>query len=82
MVLGWYRQSRATRSASRVNSGVFGGSVVCAPYKKNYERVIKHDHGGFQAAISIVAIDLSDYQRIRERSRRKLKSPPAGFTRH
>lgn len=65
-----------------VNSGEFGGSVVCAPYKQSYERVLKHDHGGFQAAISIVEIDLSDYQRMRERPPKKLKSPPAGFTRH
>ncbi len=65
-----------------VNSGEFGGSVVCAPYKESYQRVLKHDHGGFQAAISIVEVDLSDYRRMRERARKKLKSPPAGFSRH
>jgi hypothetical protein len=65
-----------------VNSGEFGGSVVSAPYKERHQRVLKHDHGGLQAAISIVEIDLSDYQRMRERPPRKLKTPPAGFTRH
>ena len=65
-----------------VNSGEFGGSVVSAPYKERYLRVLKHDHGGFQAAISTIDIDLSDYQRMREKPSRELKSPPAGFSRH
>lgn len=65
-----------------VNTGEFGGSVVNAPYKEKYQRVLKHDHGGHQAAISIVETDLSDYQRMREKSPKELKSPPAGFSRH
>lgn len=65
-----------------VNSGEFGGSVVSAPYKERFQRVLKHDHGGHQAAVSIVEIDLSDYQRMRERPPSELKSPPAGFSRH
>lgn len=65
-----------------VNSGEFGGTVLNAPYKERHERVLKHDHGGLQAAISIIEVDLSDYQRMRERPAKKLKSPPAGFSRH
>jgi hypothetical protein len=65
-----------------VNSGEFGGSVVNAPYKERYQRVLKHDHGGHQAAISIVETDLSDYQRMRHKPPKELKSPPAGFSRH
>ena len=65
-----------------VNSGEFGGTVVQAPYKERHERTLVHDHGGMQAAISIVEIDLSDYQRMREKPPHELKSPPAGFARH
>lgn len=65
-----------------VNSGEFGGSVVQAPYKERHQRTLIHDHGGMQAAISIVEIDLSDYQRMRESPAADLKSPPAGFRRH
>lgn len=65
-----------------VNSGEFGGSVVQAPYKERHQRTLIHDHGGMQAAISIVELDLTDYQRMREKAPNELKSPPAGFARH
>lgn len=65
-----------------VNTGEFGGSVVQAPYRESFQRTLVHGHGGMQAGISIVDIDLSDYQRMREKPPNALKSPPAGFRRH
>jgi hypothetical protein len=65
-----------------VNTGEFGGSLITAPYKTRYERVLTHNHGNDQAAISIVDIDLSDYQRMHEEHPKELKTPPAGLRRH
>jgi len=65
-----------------VNSGEFGGTVVAAPYRERHERTLVAEHGGMQAAISIIDVDLSDYQKMRQVSPKPLKSPPAGFNRH
>ena len=42
-----------------INTGEFGGTLIQAPYKENYERVLTHQHGGMQATISICDVDLS-----------------------
>jgi hypothetical protein len=78
-----------------VNSGEFGGTLVHAPYKTSHERILVHQHGGMQAAVSIAQVDLSDWleapnKKTKKKSRAKkkptnnlavkeMKAPPAGY---
>lgn len=65
-----------------VNTGEFGGTAVMAPYSERYERVLTHNHGNDHATVSIVDIDLSDYQNTGRKMTRPMKTPPAGYCRH
>lgn len=44
-----------------INSGEFGGTLIHAPYNEKHERILTHQHGGLQAAVSIAKVDLSDW---------------------
>ncbi|WP_119394484.1 reverse transcriptase domain-containing protein [Salinibius halmophilus] len=62
------------------NIGEYGGSTIQAPYKEHYEKVISHVHGSGQ--ISVNMADIDPYAFTREVSEyKKVKTPPAGFSR-
>ena len=65
-----------------VNTGEFGGTSVMAPYTEKHERVLTHHHGGGHASVAVVDIDLSNYQQSTTKSKKQLKTPPAGYLRH
>lgn len=60
-----------------VNSGEYGGSLIHAPFREDYQRILTHHHGGENAAVSVVDIDLTIY---RQNKTNVLKGWPAGFT--
>ncbi len=78
-----------------VNSGEFGGTLIHAPYKEHYERILTHQHGGLQASISIAEVSLLDWinapnkprppkgrkTKISPQAVKEMKARPAGVTR-
>jgi hypothetical protein len=61
-----------------VNKGEFGGSTMQAPYKEPYDRLISHAHGTDQISINVADLDLAAFKRRSTKSRKKIKSKPAG----
>jgi len=59
-----------------INSGEFGGTLVHAPYKTSHERILVHQHGGMQAAVSIAKVDLSDWLQAPNKKKKKKKDSP------
>jgi hypothetical protein len=80
-----------------INSGEFGGTLINAPYEASHERILTHQHGGLQAAVSIAKVDLADWINAPNNPRKKvkhskkqeetalqakkMKKPPAGYER-
>jgi hypothetical protein len=62
-----------------VNSGVFGGSAVQAPYRKDFEKLISHTHGGDQVTVNVFDIRLGDFDLGNSNDENKM--PPAGIAR-
>lgn len=66
-----------------VNTGEFGGSYAMAPYKEHHDKLIAHNTGKDQVAVSIFKINMFDFRRDEVRSGvksgLKMKSQPAGF---
>ena len=62
-----------------VNTANFGGSTIQAPYKKDYERVLLHLHGGNQPMVAIVTMKLSDFAKRDDGDDVIVKYPPAGY---
>lgn len=60
-----------------VNTGEYGGTVIRAPYKNSFERVLTEVHGGGHASVAVVDVSLSDYRKTRKP--RAMKGKPAAF---
>ena len=67
-----------------VNSGLYGGTTVQAPYSDPSKRIIIHNHGPEQTPVAIAMLHPLDFRSANrakaEASGRKTKSPPAGIT--
>lgn len=67
-----------------VNTGEFGGSYAMAPYKERHDRLIAHNTGKNQVAISSFTLNMFDFRRdgVGESMRSKvgIKTQPAGIT--
>ncbi|NLB76735.1 MAG: hypothetical protein GX799_09780 [Crenarchaeota archaeon] len=67
-----------------VNSGEFGGSYAMAPYKEHHEKLIAHNTGKNQVAISSFSLNMFDFRRDgvgrSMRSKNQIKTQPAGIT--
>lgn len=65
-----------------VNTGEFGGSYAMAPYKEHHDKLIAHNTGKDQIAISNFKINMFDFRRdgVGEGmvSELKVKAKPAG----
>jgi len=69
-----------------VNTGEFGGTLIHAPHRTTHNRVLTHHHGGQNAAVSVVDLDLSTFQEPLEQEKSSdftpsnlPKTPPAGI---
>ncbi|WP_370601215.1 reverse transcriptase domain-containing protein [Pseudomonas nitroreducens] len=61
------------------NSGEFGGSTAQVPLPK-HERLVAHNHGGDQVAVSVFELDPAPFKSSKPaRTPKLLKAPPAGY---
>lgn len=69
-----------------VNTGEFGGSYAMAPYKEHHDKLIAHNTGKNQIAVSNFQINMFDFRRDGlgqgSISLLKIKTPPAGVERN
>lgn len=67
-----------------VNTGEFGGSYAMAPYKEHHDKLIAHNTGKNQIAISSFKLNMFDFRRDEvgnsAKSGLKIKAKPAGVS--
>ncbi|NLW04281.1 MAG: hypothetical protein GX029_03515, partial [Pseudomonadaceae bacterium] len=67
-----------------VNTGEFGGSYAMAPYKEHHDKLIAHNTGKNQIAISSFKLNMFDFRRDEvgssAKSGLKIKTEPAGVS--
>lgn len=66
-----------------VNTGEFGGSYAMAPYKEHHDKLIAHNTGKNQIAISSFKLNMFDFRRdgigVSMTSNKIIKAKPAGI---